>query len=64
MKLNKLLNYHLSIIYVRSIFLGNEILANHFSNNVEYDMHNENQLLVCGGGGGGGGGGVNQAFKN
>ena len=24
---------------------------------MEYDIHNENQLLACGGGGGGGGGG-------
>ena len=56
MKLNKLFKLSLGALFaVPSIFLGNEILANHFSNNVEYNMHNENQLLACGGGGGGGG---------
>ena len=58
MKLNKLFKLSLGALFaVPSIFFGNEILANHFSNNVEYHMHNENQLLACGGGGGGGGGG-------
>ena len=42
-------------------FFGGEIIANHSSNSVEYEMYNE-QLLACGGGGGGGGGG-NLSFK-
>ena len=57
MKLNKLLKISLGAIFaIPTIFLGTEILANHFSDSVEYEMYND-QLLACGGGGGGGGGG-------
>ena len=56
MKLNKLLKFSLGTLFaVPALFLGNEILANHFSNNLLYEIHNENHLLACGGGGGGGG---------
>ena len=58
MKLKKLFKISLGAIFaIPTIFLGTEILANHFSNDVVHEMHNENQLLACGGGGGGGGGG-------
>ena len=58
MKLNKLFKISLGALFaIPTIFLGTEILANHFSDEVIYEMHNENHLLACGGGGGGGGGG-------
>ena len=38
-----------------SIFFGGEIFANHLSDSIQYEMHNETHLLACGGGGGGGG---------
>ena len=58
MKLKKLFKISLGAIFaIPTIFLGTEILANHFSNDVIHEMHNENHLLACGGGGGGGGGG-------
>ena len=57
MKLNKLFKFSLGALFVfPTIFLGSEIFARHFSDNVLYEMHNENHLLACGGGGGGGGG--------
>ena len=59
MKLNKIFKLSLGAIFAipTSFFLGGEILANHFPDSVEYEMHNKNHLLACGGGGGGGGGG-------
>ena len=57
MKLNKFFQLSLGAIFAVPISLfGGEILANHFSDSVEYEMYND-QLLACGGGGGGGGGG-------
>ena len=35
-----------------SFFLGGEIIASHFHDSVELEMHNEKNLLACGGGGG------------
>ena len=56
MKPNKFLKLSLSIVFALpiSILFGNEMLANHLSERVEYELNNEN-LLACGGGGGGGG---------
>ena len=57
MKLNKFFQLSLGAVFAVPLSLfGGEILANHFSDSVEYEMHND-QLLACGGGGGGGGGG-------
>ena len=57
MKLNKFFQLSLGALFAVPLTLfGGEILANHSSNSVEYEMYNE-QLLACGGGGGGGGGG-------
>ena len=57
MKLNKLFQLSLGAIFAVPLSLfGGEILANHFSDSVDYGMYND-QLLACGGGGGGGGGG-------
>ena len=56
MKLNKFFQLSLGALFAVPLSLfGTELLANHFSENVEYEMHNENHLLACGGGGGGGG---------
>ena len=57
MKLNKFLKLTLGVCFALPItlFFGNELLANNFSNRFEFES-NEN-LLACGGGGGGGGGG-------
>ena len=57
MKLNKVSKLSLGALFSipMSFILGGEILANHYSNSVEYEIHNENHLLACGGGGGGGG---------
>ena len=58
MKLNKFFQLSLGALFTVSLSLfGTELFANHFSESVEYEMHNENHLLACGGGGGGGGGG-------
>ena len=57
MKLNKFFQLSLGAIFAVPLSLfGGEILANHFSDSVEYGVYND-QLLACGGGGGGGGGG-------
>ena len=57
MKLNKFFQLSLGAFFAVPLSLfGGEILANHFSDGVEYEMYND-QLLACGGGGGGGGGG-------
>ena len=57
MKLNKILKLSLGGLFAipASFFLGGEIIASNFSDNLETVMHNENHLLACGGGGGGGG---------
>ena len=59
MKFNKFFKLSLGVLFAvpTSLFFGSEILANHFSDSFEYEIHNENNLIACGGGGGGGGGG-------
>ena len=59
MRLNKIIKLSLGGLFAipMSLLLGSEILASHYSDSLEYQMHNENHLLACGGGGGGGGGG-------
>ena len=55
MKLNKFSQLSLGALFAFPLSLfGTELLANHFSESVEYELHNENHLLACGGGGGGG----------
>ena len=53
MKLNKALKISLGVLIVfpLSFFVGNELLANHITESVEYKLSNDN-LLACGGGGG------------
>ena len=64
MKLNKFSQLTLGALFAVPLSLsGGEILANHFSDSFEYQIHNENHLLACGGGGGGGGGGKPGALK-
>ena len=65
MKLNKVSKLSLGALFAipTSFILGGEILANHYSNSLEYEIHNENHLLACGGGGGGGGGNKPGALK-
>ena len=64
MKLNKFFQLTLGALFAVPLSLfGGEILANHFSDSFEYQIHNENHLLACGGGGGGGGGGKPGALK-
>ena len=54
MKLNKFSQLTLgALLAVPLSLFGKELLANHFSESVEYEIHNENHLLACGGGGGG-----------
>ena len=59
MKLNKFFKLSFGALFAipLSFIFGGEILANHYSNGLEYETLNENHLLACGGGGGGGGGG-------
>ena len=65
MKLNKFFQLSLGALFTVSLSLfGTELFANHFSESVEYEMHNENHLLACGGGGGGGGGSKPGAMKS
>ena len=54
MKLSKGLKISLGalIAFPLSLFVGNELFANHLSERFEYELSNEN-LLACGGGGGG-----------
>ena len=40
------------IVFPLSFFVGNELLANNFTERVEFKLSNDN-LLACGGGGGG-----------
>ena len=65
MKLNKFFKLAIGAIFAfpTSLFLGNEILANHLSERVEYDLYQGDLLAGCGGGGGGGGGGSSPAAK-
>ena len=57
MKSNKFFQLTIGALFALPIsFFGGEILANHFTDSVEYEKYND-QLLACGGGGGGGGGG-------
>ena len=52
MKVNKFFQLALGAIFAVPLSLfGGEILANHFSDSVEYEKYND-QLLACGGGGG------------
>ena len=65
MKLNKFTQLSLGALFAFPLSLfGTELLANHFSESVEYELHNENHLLACGGGGGGGGGAKPGAKKS
>ena len=54
MKLKKALKFSLGtlIVFPLSFFVGNELLANHLTERVEFKLSNDN-LLACGGGGGG-----------
>ena len=56
MKLNKVLKITLGTLLALplSVFVGNDLLANHLTERLEYQFSNDN-LLACGGGGGGGG---------
>ena len=64
MKSNKFFQISLGVLFTVPLSLfGTELLANHFSESVEYEIHNENHLLACGGGGGGGGGAKPGAMK-
>ena len=60
MKFNKFFKLSLGIFFALpiSIFFGNEMLANHYSDGVNHET-----LLACGGGGGGGGGNKPGALK-
>jgi len=63
MKLNKFFQLSLGAFFAVPLSLfGGEILANHFSDSVEYEIY-DHQILACGGGGGGGGGGKPGALK-
>ena len=55
MKLNKALKLSLGALFLFpvSLFVGNELLANHLTERFEYELSNDN-LIACGGGGGGG----------
>ena len=65
MKLNKFFQLSLGVFFTLPLSLfGTDLLANHFSESVEYEIHNENHLLACGGGGGGGGGANPGAMKS
>ena len=56
MKLNKFFQLSLGVLFTVPLSLfGTELLANHFLESVEYEIHNGNHLLACGSGGGGGG---------
>ena len=63
MKLNKFFQISLGALFAFPVvFFGVEILANNLSDNVEYEIYND-QLISCGGGGGGGGGSKPGALK-
>ena len=54
MKLNKSLKLSLGalIAFPLSLFVGNELLANHLTEKFDNQIYNDN-LIACGGGGGG-----------
>jgi len=54
MKLNKAVKLSLGalVAFPLSFFVGNELLANHLTERIQYEIFNDN-LLACGGGGGG-----------
>ena len=55
MKFNKFLKLTLGVVFFAvpvGSFYGSKMLADHLSDNVEYEIYNENNLLACGGGGG------------
>ena len=63
MKLNKFFQLSLGAFFAVPLSLfGGELLANHFSDSVEYGIY-DHQLLACGGGGGCGGGSKPGALK-
>ena len=63
MQLNKFFKLSIGALFAIPIsFFGGEILANHFTDSAEYEIHKD-QLLACGGGGGGGGGNKPGALK-
>ena len=64
MKFYKFLKLSLGVFFAlpTSIFFGNEMLANHLAEKIDYEIQNDN-LLACGGGGGGGGGGSSPAAR-
>ncbi len=64
MKLNKTFKLSIGalIAFPLSLFVGNELLANHLTERLEYELPSDN-LLACGGGGGGGGGGASPAAR-
>ena len=65
MKSNKFFQLSLGALFAVPLSLfGTELLANHISESLEYEIHNENHLLACGGGGGGGGGAKPGAMKS
>ena len=55
MKLKKALKLSLGVLvsFPLSFFVGNELLANNFTERVDFVINNDS-LLACGGGGGGG----------
>ena len=54
MQTEKLLKLSFGILFAFSAGIsGNEMLANHLAEKINYEIQNEN-LLACGGGGGGG----------
>ena len=64
MKLKKTLKLSLSalVAFPLSFMVGNELLANNFTENFEYEL-SKNNLLACGGGGGGGASPADKAAK-
>ena len=54
MKLNKAFNLTIGTLIAIpfGLIVGNEILANNFTENFKYELSNDN-LIACGGGGGG-----------
>ena len=51
MKFNKIFKFSLSLFFALplSLIFGNESLANHISDSINYQLNNEN-LIACGGG--------------
>ena len=57
MKLNKFFKVSLGLFFLipTTFFIRDDILANHFSESVDSEIHKDIMLLVYGGGSGGGG---------